>query len=314
MRYKHFNNAGIDVSLLSVGTWAIGERNYGKTDRKEAVSAIRKMIENGVNLIDTAPVYGNGAAEMVVGEALEGITREKILISTKFGLVTSAYSGSERDASYKNVMREIESSLKNLRTDYIDFYFVHWPDSNTPVDETMAALENLKKMGKIRFIGVSNFTKEQILEAEKFGSIDVQQPCYSMVERRFEDLIKWGYERGIDSMTYGSMGAGILAGKIRQIPEFAPDDIRMTFYDYYKEPKFSKIMELLKMMDEIAEVHGKTVAQVAINWNVQKEFVGTALVGARSERHAMENCAGMDWELTSEEMKMLDKKLEKLDI
>ena len=169
MRYKHFNNANVDVSLLAVGTWAIGGKNYGQVNRAEAIGAIRKMIENGVNLVDTAPVYGNGAAEMIVGEALEKIARDKVLISTKFGLVTSAYTGDARDASYKNVMREVESSLRNLRTDYIDFYFIHWPDSNTPIDETMAALENLKKMGKIRFIGVSNFTEEQILEAEKFG-------------------------------------------------------------------------------------------------------------------------------------------------
>lgn len=314
MRYKHFNNANVDVSLLAVGTWAIGGKNYGQVNRTEAIGAIRKMIENGVNLVDTAPVYGNGAAEMIVGEALEQIARDKVLISTKFGLVTSAYTGDARDASYKNVMREVESSLRNLRTDYIDFYFIHWPDGNTPIDETMAALENLKKMGKIRFIGVSNFTEEQILEAEKFGKIDVQQPCYSMVDRRFEELMKRGYERGIDSMTYGSMGAGILSGKIRRIPDFAPDDIRMTFYDYYKEPQFSKIMELLKTMDEIAKDHGKTTAQVAINWIAQKPFVGTALVGVRSKQHAIENCAGMDWELTMEEVKALDSELERLHI
>ena len=205
------------------------------------------MIENGVNLIDTAPCYGNGTSEKIVGEVLKEIPREQVLISTKFGLIPDIYThGYKKDTSYKNAMREIQSSLMNLETDYIDFYFVHWPDVNTPIDETMAALEEMKRKGYIRYVGVSNFTAEQIKEAEQYIQIDVQQPLYSMVDRGFEDLMSWGYDRGIDSMTYGSMGAGILSGKIRSVPSFEKNDLRLNFYDVYKEPKFSKIMELLK--------------------------------------------------------------------
>lgn len=314
MRYKHFQNANVDVSELAVGTWAIGGGNYGSVDREESIRAIRKMIDSGVNLVDTAPVYGNGASEMIVGEALKGIPRDKVLISTKVGLVGSAYTHGARNASYKNIMREIGSSLQNLQTDYVDFYFVHWPDPNTPIDETMAALENLRRMGKIRFIGVSNFTKEQISEAEKFGKIDVQQPPYSMVNRKFTDLMRWGYQKGIDSMTYGSLGSGILAGSIRTLPDFEPDDIRVTFYDFFKEPKFSKVMELLKIMDKIAVKRGVPLAQIAINWSTQKDFVGTALVGVRNEQEAVENCAGFEWKLSEDEIAMLDASLEQLDI
>lgn len=187
----------------------------------EAICAIRRMIENGVNLIDTAPCYGNGTSEKIVGEVLKEIPREQVLISTKFGLIPDIYThGYKKDTSYKNAMREIQSSLMNLETDYIDFYFVHWPDVNTPIDETMAALEEMKRKGYIRYVGVSNFTAEQIKEAEQYIQIDVQQPLYSMVDRGFEDLMSWGYDRGIDSMTYGSMGAGILSGKIRSVPSF----------------------------------------------------------------------------------------------
>lgn len=314
MRYKHFQRANVDVSCLAVGTWAIGGSNYGAVNREASIKAIRAMIDNGVNLVDTAPCYGNGASEMIVGEALNGIPRDKILISTKVGLVTSPYASGGRNASYKNIMREVESSLTNLHTDYIDFYFVHWPDPNTPIDETMAALENLKKMGKIRFIGVSNFSKEQIIEAEKWGKIDVQQPPFSMVNQNFTDLMEWGYDQGIDSMTYGSLGSGILAGAIRTLPDFSKNDIRMTFYDFFKEPKFSKVMELLKVMDQISLERNKPLAQIAINWSVQKNFVGTALVGVRNEEEANENCSGLDWELTSEEIAMLDNEIKRLEI
>lgn len=313
MRYKHFQNAGVDVSELAVGTWAIGGDNYSPVDREASIQAIRTMIDNGVNLVDTAPCYGNGYSEKVVGEALAGGYRDKVLISTKVGLVTSP-NGYDRDSSFKNIMREVESSLYNLKTDHIDFYFVHWPDMNTPFAETMSALELLRKQGKIRFIGVSNFTTEMIEECEKYGKVDVQQPPFSMVDRTFTDLMKWGAARGIDSMTYGSMGAGILSGKYRTTPDFPEGDTRFTFYDYFREPKFSKVQELLKVMDDIAEAHGKPVGQVALNWSTQKDYVGCALVGVRSDAHAIENCSAYDWSLTDEEIATLDAKLDELGL
>lgn len=313
MRYKHFKNADVDVSELAVGTWAIGGDNYGPVDREASIQAIRTMIDNGVNLVDTAPCYGNGYSEKVVGEALAGGYRDKVLISTKVGLVTSA-NGYDRDSSFKNIMREVESSLYNLKTDHIDFYFVHWPDAHTPFAETMSALELLRKQGKIRFIGVSNFTKEMIEECEKYGKVDVQQPPFSMVDRTYVDLMQWGAARGIDSMTYGSMGAGILTGKYRTTPDFPEGDTRLTFYNYFREPKFSKVQELLKVMDEVAEAHGKPVGQVALNWSTQKDYVGCALVGVRSDAHAIENCAAYDWSLTDDEIAKLDAKLDELGL
>ena len=315
MRYKKFQSAGVEVSSLGVGTWALGGGNYGAVDKEGAIQAIRAMLEEGVNLIDTAPCYGNGASERIVGEALEGIKREEVLLSTKFGLAPSIYNrGYVRDGSYKNVMREVESSLMNLKTDYLDFYFVHWPDEKTPIGETMAALADLKRMGYIRDVGVSNFSREQVEEAEQFLKLDVQQPLFSMVDQTYTDLMRWGMTRGIDTMTYGSMGAGVLSGKYRTVPEFDKKDTRLNFYDTFREPKFSKIQELLKVMDEIAEGHGCPVGHVALNWSTQKEFVGTALVGVRSVEHAKENCSAFTWELTQEEMTRLDRKLEELEL
>ncbi len=314
MRYTHLKNADVKVSQLAVGTWAIGGDSFGDNDDVAgSEDAIRAMLENGVNLVDTAPCYGNGTAEKVVGLALRGVDRDSYCLSTKVGLVTSA-NGYDRDASFKNVIREVESSLNNLRTDHIDFYFVHWPDPKTNFAETMSALRLLKEQGKIGHIGVSNFTEEMIEECEQYAPVDVQQPPYSMVNRTAESLIKWGYDRGIDSFTYGSLGAGILSGRFRELPHFEPGDVRTGFYDYFQEPKFSKVQELLKVMDRIAEAHEKPVSQVAINWGTQKEYVAVALVGVRTAKHAGENCSAFDWSLTDKEMAELDAKLDELQI
>ena len=319
MRYKHFKNANVDVSELAVGTWAIGESGrYGNVNRNDAIEAIQVALDGGVNLIDTAPCYGTGASEKIVGEAIQHFDRSKLLIATKCGLVPYASPvtrGNMRDASYKNIMREIQTSLNLLGTDYIDFYFIHWPDPATDIAETMSALNVLKKRGYIRYIGLSNFNEEQILAAEEWGQVDVIQPPYSMVNRRDEKLMKWAYEKGINSLTYGSLGSGILTGAYREIPKFENErDIRNTFYDFFKEPKFSRVMELLKVMDEIAEAHNKPVAQVAINWSTQQDFVGTALCGLSNVKEAQENCATFDWSLTDEEFDRLNKKLDELAI
>lgn len=168
------------------------------------------------------------------------------------------------DTSFKAVIREVESSLMNLKTDVIDFYFIHWPDPDTPIAETMSALNLLRNAGKIRFLGVSNFSREQIQEAEKYGKIDVQQLQFSMVHPKHKALIEWGSKQGIDAFTYGSLGSGILSGKYRTLPEFKPG----RYADYVlrllqNEPKFSKIQKLLAVMDEIAARRQCPVSQVA---------------------------------------------------
>lgn len=321
MRFKHFKNANVDVSKLAVGTWAIGGLKYGDVNEKDSIAAIRAMLDGGVNLIDTAPSYGLGVSEQVVAKAIKGLDREKFMLATKFGVgqVTlkyfkdpAGYMG--RDARFENCLYQCEASLRQLGTDYIDFYFVHWPDVATPIEETMTALNYLKEKGYIKYIGVSNFSKEQIQEAQKYARIDAVQPPYSMVNEREKPLMQWCESEGIGSFTYGSLGSGILTGAVRQLPDWPEDDIRLTFYDFYKEPKFSKCMELLSVMDKISEETGKPLAQIAINWSTQKDYVGTALCGVRNTAEAIENCATFDWKLTDEQMKMLDDKLLELNI
>jgi len=315
MRYKKFGNTDMNVSVLTVGTWAIGGARWGDVDLQNSIEAIRAMLDNGVNFIDTAPVYGCGYSEEVVGKAIKGYDRSKFYLSTKFGLTWPNGPGTEivRNASYENCMREVDVSLGLLGTDYIDLYIVHWPDIHTkaPAEETMRALNDLKKAGKIRYVGVSNYSAEQIEEIGQFGTVDALQPPYSMVNRTAEELMIWAHDRGIANMTYGSLGAGILTGMYRELPDFPEDDTRMTFYDYYKEPKFSKIMELLKTLDEVAAAHGNVpLAQVTINWSTQTSFVETALVGVRNAAEAIENCKATDWELSADEVKHITKAID----
>lgn len=314
MRYKHVGNADIDISALAVGTWAIGGQQWGDVNEKDSIDAIRAMIDGGVNLVDTAPIYGKGHSEEVVGKALENGYREKVFLATKFSISNDENGAVINNGSYENAIWECEQSLKRLNTDHIDIYIMHWPDPATPVEVTMKALADLKKSGKIRFIGVSNFDRNLIEEAQKVVRIDFLQPPYSMVEESQKELLAWCETQGIGTMTYGSLGAGILTGAIRELPDWDENDFRYTFYDYFKNPKFSKIMELLKVMDKIAQVRNKPLAQIAINWSTQKSYVSTAICGVRDPQQAYENCATFDWELTGEEMELIDSEIERLQM
>lgn len=316
MRYKHFKNADVDVSAMAVGTWAIGDCGYGAVTEKDSIEAIHAMFDNGVNMLDTAPDYGVGHSETVVGKAIRGYDRSKLLIATK--CCASALTlksirtgrGYCRDGRYEDVLYECEQSLRRLGTDYIDFYFVHWPDVDTPFSETMEAMKTLKQQGKIRFVGLSNFNKQQVLECEKVVKVDVLQPPYSMAVRSSEELMKWAVQRGIDTCTYGSLGGGILTGAFREAPEFERRDPRNFFYPFFKEPKFSKVMKVLDVLDQIAAEVGRPVAQVAVNWQTQQPHVSTALCGVRSAAEAIEDCGAFDWELSDAQMKAINDAIE----
>ena len=308
MRYKEFGNTGLRVSEMALGTWGIGGAGWDTYTDEARLAAIHAAIECGVNLIDTAPAYNAGAAERYVGKVLKDMgVREKMYIATKCGteFIDGAYV---RDCSAAAVIRECEESLRNLQTDYIDLYLVHWPDTKVPVEETMGALNTLKEQGKIRHIGVSNFTREQIQEAEQFGSIEACQLQYSMVSRASQAQLEWAAQQGKGVMTYGSLGGGILSGAIRKLETYAAGDSRNRFYKHFQEPTFSKIMKVLETMDQISAARGQVaLSQIAINWAAQKPFVSTCIVGAQTRRKIEENAAGFGWELTEAELAQLDK-------
>ena len=315
MRYKQFGKTGMQVSEMALGTWGIGGVGWDTHSEESRLDAIRAAVEAGVTFFDTAPAYNAGVAEQVLGKALADLgARKNVIISTKCG---NEYinGGYVKDGDPKKILRECEESLRNLRTDYIDLYLVHWPDPNTPFEETMEALNRLKKEGKILHVGVSNFSREQMEEAGRICPIEAFQPHYSMVNRTNEELMRWASEQGMGIMTYGSLGGGILTGQFREVPTFGHGDMRASFYGpMFTEPGFSQIQTLLKVMDGIAETHKATVAQVAINWALAHDYMHTVLTGVGNAAEAEENCAAAAWELTVQEKQELDEAISKIHI
>ena len=311
MRYKAFGNTGLQVSAIGAGSWGMGGKGWGGIDRSSSISAIHAMVDQGVNLIDTAPGYGRGMSEEIVGEAVAGM-RDKLILTTKCGMNIDKPGFAVKKANWDEILRGVDGSLKRMGLDYIDVLLLHWPDENTPLRETMEAMDHLKKAGKVRFIGVSNLSVEQMKESQSYVDVAVTQLPYSMVDRFAQAKLQWTSEKGIANMTYGSLGAGILSGKIREYKDYGEEDMRGRFYPFFREPQFSKVMLLVKALDVIAQDHGVPVAQVALNWSVQKPFVDTALVGVRTVEHAEENCRAMDWELSDNEIATIDTKINEL--
>ena len=231
--------------------------------------------------------------------------RREVVISTKCGnkFVDGKYL---RCGSKESILKQCDESLKNLKTDYIDIYLVHWPDPDVELEETIDAVSTLKKEGKILHAGVSNFSKEQIEEAQKYCKIEAFQPQYSLADRKDEKLIRWAHEQGLGIMTYGTLGGGILTGNYRKLRTFEQTDSRNRFYPYFKEPLFSKAMELLTIMDQIAEERNVSLAQIAEKWVIQKRFVSSCIIGAQSRARVEENCRNLQWELTDNEIRRLE--------
>lgn len=306
MRYKKFGKSDMNVSVIGLGTWAMGgavqgSNSWGALNDSEAISAIRKAVDCGVNLIDTAPVYGIGHAEELVGKAIKGI-REKVILVTKCGPVKKD-GKIYRDLRPEAIRNQLEASLSRLGVDALDIFLIHWPDPNTPLEDSLGELVRLKQEGKFRYLGVSNFDRELLKKAVSIADISWDQPEYSILARQNEEIISFCKDKGIGVMTYGSLGAGILSGKYSKLPDFAANDVRETFYHkFFSEPAFGKTMELVDVLRSIADGHGKPVSHVAINWVTQQEGVSTALVGAKTVMQAEENALAGSWELSEEEL------------
>lgn len=306
MQYQEFGKTGLRVSKLCLGTWGIGGAGWDSYSDESRMDAIKAALECGINFIDTAPAYNAGKAECYVGETLNKLKKRKeVVISTKCGnkFVDGKYL---RCGSKESILKQCDESLKNLKTDYIDIYLVHWPDPDVELEETIDAVSTLKKEGKILHAGVSNFSKEQIEEAQKYCKIEAFQPQYSLADRKDEKLIRWAYEQGLGIMTYGTLGGGILTGNYRKLRTFEQTDSRNRFYPYFKEPLFSKAMELLTVMDQIAEERNVSLAQIAEKWVIQKRFVSSCIIGAQSRARVEENCRNLQWELTDNEIRRLE--------
>ena len=314
MRYKEFGKTGMRVSEMTLGTWGMGGVGWDDNPREVRQDAVRAAVEAGVNFMDTAPAYNGGAAERCLGEALADMgVRKDVYIATKCGNLFVDGITYRLDGSAACVRRQCEESLRNLRTDYIDLMLIHRPDPATPFEATMGELARLKQEGKILHVGVSNFTRAQMEEAGRFCRIEAFQPQYSLVYRNDEALLRWAAEQGMGVMTYGSLGGGILTGAFRQPAAFAAVDSRNRFYKHFHEPLFSKVMELLAVMDRLSqERDGVPLAQIALNWCAQKDFVSTCIAGAQRREKVLQNAAAFSWSLTETELAALDQAASKL--
>jgi aryl-alcohol dehydrogenase-like predicted oxidoreductase len=279
--YSAIAGTPLRVSPVAIGTWAIGGWMWGGTDEAESVATIRAALDHGINVIDTAPAYGFGRSEEIVGKAIaEGRLRDKVIIATKVGLEWND-GHVFRNASQGRIMREIEESLIRLRTDYIDVYQVHWPDPLVPIEETAAAMQMLFKQGKIRAIGVSNFSVEQIQRFRRVAPLHLLQSPYNLFERGIEaDLLPYCRKNNISTFGYGALCRGLLTGRMGSDTAFAGDDLRRTD-PKFRQPRLAQYLTAVQRLDKFAqERFGKHVIQLAVRWMLD-QGITTALWGAR---------------------------------
>jgi aryl-alcohol dehydrogenase-like predicted oxidoreductase len=270
----------LKVSPVAIGTWAIGGWMWGGTDVAESIATIRAAFEHGINIVDTAPVYGFGRSEEIVGRAIaEGRLRSDVVIATKVGLQWEGGSVS-RNASRARIMQEVEDSLRRLRTDYIDVYQVHWPDPLIAIEETAEAMLTLFKQGKIRAIGVSNFSVDQMERFRRVAPLHVLQPPYNLFERAVEtDLLPYCRKNNIATLGYGALCRGLLSGRMRADTAFDGDDLRRTDPKFVA-PRFAQYLAAVGKLDQLAQRFGKRVIHLAIRWMLD-QGITTALWGAR---------------------------------
>lgn len=318
---RPLGESGLKVTPVIFGAWAIGGWMWGGTEEAEAIDAIRASVANGVNTIDTAAIYGMGASERLVARALEGM-RDKVLIATKCGRRWDTEEGSDpwqyvddqgrpvtirsnsREAS---IVEECERSLRNLRTDVIDLYQVHWPDTSVPVEVAMGAMAKLQKQGKVRAIGVSNYDAAWIAGASaalrKEGTVLASdQPPYSLIQRQIErDIVPLCLRERIGLIVYSPMERGLLTGKVTPERAFAKGDHRAA-HKFFTPENRRRVLEALERVRPIAEAHGASLAQVVIHWTYRQPGITAALVGARNAEQAEHNARAMALDLSEAEL------------
>ena len=307
MEYRKFGPTDLTVSVLGFGCYEYGDFKYGD----EMVAAIHQALDEGVTCFDTAPHYGKGASELMLGRTL-GPRRKDVVIVTKCGFGYPEGTGT-RDSSAGTIPPLVEQSLQRMQTDYLDALLVHVPDPNTPFEETMGALDDMVQQGKVRAVGVSNHTPEQFTECEKARRIDIAQYGYNMFDRRPErSVFPRCLEQGAGVMTYASMGYGMLSGAITNDSKFADNDMRGTGgYRGYTGGLLDledrrRYLELVEELKSIAAERGKTIPQLALRWVLCNPAVSTALVGMLRPQEVEDNLGLLGWNLSSDELKQID--------
>jgi len=281
MEFSKIPETSIRMSRIGLGTWAIGGWMWGGTDEEESIKTIHTAVERGVKLIDTAPAYGFGRSEEIVGRAIaDGRLRSRVVIATKVGLEWK--DGKVfRNASRDRIKREVADSLRRLRTDYIDIYQVHWPDPLVPIEETAEAMQTLLDQGKIGAIGVSNFLVAQIERFRRVAQLHVVQPPYNLFEREIEaELLPYCLRSGLATLTYGALCRALLSGKLQEDTHFEGDDLRLTD-PKFRPPRYAQYLTAVRRLDQfVRQRFGKRVIQLAVRWLLDQGATA-ALWGAR---------------------------------
>jgi aryl-alcohol dehydrogenase-like predicted oxidoreductase len=312
MKYRKLGNSGLIVSVLSLGTMQFGGKGMGNLDQKQTDSMVRLALDRGINLIDTADIYARGESETLVGNALKGI-RQDVVLATKVRLPMSDTNFNNGGTTRANIMREIDESLRRLKTDYVDLYQVHSWDSNTPIEETLRALDDLVHQGKVRYIGLSNYLAWQaatalgIQEREHLTKYITAQMYYSLVDRGLEhEWLSFAEYHNIGILVWSPLAGGFLSGKYdRDKP--APPDSRFaqagSFVPFDRELGY-RVVDAVK---EVAGRHNATPAQVSIAWLLGRPAISSVIIAARSNDRMEENTKAADLELTPEDLELLHK-------
>lgn len=316
MKYRKLGSSGLQVPVLSLGTGTFGGTNeffqrWGQTDVKEATRLIDICFERGVNFFDTANVYSQGAAEVILGQALSG-KREQAIIATK-ATFKMGEGVNDKGSSRFHLLKACEESLKRLGTDYIDLYLMHGYDSNTPVEETLRTLDNLVTSGKVRYIGCSNFAAWQLMKSlsvsEKYSleKYVIYQGYYSLIGRDYEqELMPMIKDQGLGLMVWSPLGWGRLTGKIRRNQPVAEGRIKAGGAVGSPPIDDELLYNVVDALEKISKETGKTISQIALNWLLYNETVSNIVVGARNEQQLIENIEAVGWTLTNEQLTELN--------
>ena len=313
MEHRPFGRTGIQVSAVGYGCWEIGG-GYGDIEEAEFERAVGRALDLGVNCFDTAEGYGMGASERALAKAL-GSRRDEAIIVTKFGMNYKDMPNL-RDSSASRAKASIEKSLKNLGTDYVDVYLVHWPDRNTPFEETMAALDDIVREGKVRFVGLSNFKLSEIEACMAVRRVDVVQYGWNMFDRRMDrEILPYCAEHGIGFMAYGSLAFGLLTGTFTEDMDFGGADWRARqgnmgsikmFAALFGPEKFKDNVRAVNELKGVADRYGKTLPQLALRWATSHEAVSTALVGCRTTAEVEDNVGAIGWSISEDDLAQID--------
>ena len=320
MLYRQLGKSDLNVSAVAMGTWAIGGLWWGGTEEQDAIAAIRAGLDAGINLIDTAPMYGKGLSEEIIGRAIAGRDRAQIILATKCGLDWESGNGEyfftlpegpvHKNLRPDNLRREVELSLKRLGTDYIDLYQTHWQDVTTPIAESMATLLDLQQQGKIRAIGVSNATPAQMDEYLALGRIDSTQPRYNMLDRAVEaDYLPYCLQHSIGVLSYSSLNLGLLTGTVSPDRVF-PDDDQRSKNPLFKPEKIAALNAMLEQFAPLREKYGLNQTQLAIAWTISRPGVTSALVGVRNAAQAADIAPGGGVVIAADDLAAMDKIIE----